>query len=95
MVIVVLSTFLAARAADFGAESTEFDRELGTATHVCGRHPAGLSTVAIEADALDHVFDVRLAETGVGAMLTGLGAFDAGGDAGSVSFVSHGSCSFR
>lgn len=86
---IMLGTLGATGFADFRAHPTDVVHELRTAAHQRCRHPADLSTIAIQANASRHHFDVLLAQAGVGAMFALLRTADTGFDARAMFLVAH------
>jgi hypothetical protein len=89
MIHFVFAAFRTAGLADFSANAAEVLRKLRTAAHKCRRSPAGLGAITVEADALGHFADVRLAQTGIRAVLAFLGTCSASFDAGLMLLMGH------
>ena len=89
MIHVVLTAFVAARAADFRAERAEPDGELRAARHLTRGERANVGTTPIESDAFGHHLHVLFAEAFAGAVLARRRAGKAGIDAGLIRFVGH------
>lgn len=74
---------------NLSAQTTEIRGELRSSAHEGRCPPAGFRTVSVEPNAVHHLLDIRLAQTGIGAMLARLSTFHAGFDARRISFVGH------
>jgi hypothetical protein len=77
----MFATFRAARFADLGTDAAQFRGELRITAHKRRSPPAGLGTVAIEADTLGHLGHIVLRQARRGTVLARLGTTDASFDA--------------
>jgi hypothetical protein len=89
MIHFMLATLSAARLTDFSTYAANLMCELRSAAHECRCTPAGLSTIAIEPDAIRHLGHVAFLKACIGAMLARLGTLDTGRDAALKFVMSH------
>jgi hypothetical protein len=87
MLRVVLATFLAASAANLGANAAEVCGKLRPARHEPRRDAADHGALMVEVDAAGHLLNVLLPQAGAGAMFALSSALVAGFDAASILLV--------